>query len=249
MFWALPCLFSAAASPGPIDAAELTVAAAADLQFAFAEIGRAFEDETGTRVIFSFGSTGLLARQIEHGAPFDVFAAANVAILDRLRDRGLVIDASRQLYARGRIVLAVNKTARLQATKLSDLLQPDVRRIAIANPQHAPYGLAAQQALSRLGIWDRVRPKLVYGENVRQALQFIQTGNAEAGIVALSVASVPEVRWTLVPEDLHAPIDQALAIVKGTNMGPEARRFIRLLNEPAGRIIMKKYGFLLPGEF
>jgi molybdate transport system substrate-binding protein len=242
-------VLSGAVRPVLIDAAEVTVAAAADLQFAFAEVGRSFERDTGAKVIFSFGSSGLLAKQIEHGAPFDVFAAANIAFIDRLRERGLVIDESRQLYARGRIVLAVNKTSRLRAARLPDLLRPAVKWIAIANPQHAPYGLAAQQALSRLGIWDQVRPKLIYGESVRHALQLVQTGNTEAGIVALSVADVPEIEWTLVPDDLHAPIDQAIAIIKVTRVQSEARRFIRFLNEPAGRIIMKKYGFLLPGEF
>lgn len=246
---ALQLLFSDLARPSYLNAAELTVAAAADLRCAFAEIGRAFEQETGTTVIFSFGSTGLLAKQIEQGAPFDVFAAANLTFLDRLRDRGLIIDDSRQLYARGRIVLAVNKKTRLYATQLRDLLQPGIKAIAMANPQHAPYGLAAQQAMEKLGIWDRVRPKLVYGENIRHTLQLIQTGNAEAGVIALSVANAPEISWTLIPDDLHAPIAQALAIIKGTRMEVQARRFTHYLNQPVGRLIMKKYGFLLPGEF
>lgn len=246
---ALQLLLSVLARPSYLNAAELTVAAAADLRFAFAEIGRAFEQETGTTVTLSFGSTGLLAKQIEQGAPFDVFAAANISFLDKLRARGLIINDSRQLYARGRIVLAVNKKTQLHVTQLSDLTLPDIKAIAIANPQHAPYGLAAQQAMAKLGMWDRVRPKLVYGENIRHALQLIQTGNAEVGVIALSVAKAPEIDWTLIPDDLHAPIDQALAIIKGTKMEVQARRFIRFVNQPAGRLIMKKYGFLLPGEF
>lgn len=246
---ALQLLLLDLACPSYLNAAELTVAAAADLRFAFAEIGRAFEQETGTTVIFSFGSTGLLAKQIEQGAPFDVFAAANLIFLDRLRDRGLIIDDSRQLYARGRIVLAVNKKMRLHATQLQDLLQPGIKAIAMANPQHAPYGLAAQQAMEKLGIWDRVRPKLVYGENIRHTLELVQTGNAEVGVIALSVANVPEINWTLIPDDLHAPIDQVLAIIKGTKVEVHARRFIYYLNQSAGRLVMKKYGFLLPGEF
>lgn len=246
---ALQLLLSVLARPSYLNAAELTVAAAADLRFAFAEIGRAFEQETGTTVTLSFGSTGLLAKQIEQGAPFDVFAAANISFLDKLRARGLIINDSRQLYARGRIVLAVNKKTQLHVTQLSDLTLPDIKAIAIANPQHAPYGLAAQQAMAKLGMWDRVRPKLVYGENIRHALQLIQTGNAEVGVIALSVANVQEINWTLIPDDLHAPIDQALAIIKGTKMEVQARRFIHFVNQPAGRLIMKKYGFLLPGEF
>lgn len=242
-------LLSGLVRPGCPYAAELTVAAAADLQFAFSELGRSFEQETGTKVIFSFGSTGLLAKQIEQGAPFDIFAAANITFLDKLRDRGLIIADSRQLYARGRIVLAVNKKGGLRATQLADLLQSGIKVIAIANPQHAPYGLAAQQAMEKLGIWDRVRPKLVYGENIRHTLQLVQTGNAEAGIVSLSVANAPEISWTLIPDDLHAPIDQALAIIKGTRVEAQARHFIRYLNQPAGHLVMKRYGFLLPGEF
>jgi molybdate transport system substrate-binding protein len=245
----LQLLLSVVARPSHLNAAELTVAAAADLRFAFAEIGQAFEQETGTTVIFSFGSTGLLAKQIEHGAPFDLFAAANTSFLDKLRDKGLIVDDSRRLYARGRIVLAVNKKTRLHVTQLPDLLQPGIKAIAMANPRHAPYGLAAQQAMEKLGMWDRVRPKLVYGDNIRHTLELIQTGNAEVGVIALSVAKVPEIDWTLIPDDLHAPIDQALAIIKGTKMEAQARRFIHFVNQPAGRLIMKKYGFILPAEF
>lgn len=246
---ALRLLLSVCAYPSHLNAAELTVAAAADLRSAFTEIGQAFEQETGTAVIFSFGSTGLLAKQIEYGAPFDLFAAANTSFLDTLRDRGLIIDDSRRLYARGRIVLAVNKNTQLHVTQLSELIQPGIKVIAIANPHHAPYGVAAQQAMEKLGIWDRIKPKLVYGENIRHALELIQTGNAEVGVVALSVAGAPEITWTLVPDDLHAPIDQALAIIKGTRMEVQARRFIHFMNQRDGRLIMKKYGFLLPGEF
>lgn len=227
----------------------ITVAAASDLQFAFTAIGALFERETGGKVVFTFGSTGNLARQIENGAPVDIFAAANVQFVEDLVSKGLLITDTQQLYAIGRIVLAGNRQTGLHLSTLRDLLRPEVKRVAIANPQHAPYGMAAKQALETVGIWDALKSKLVYGENVRQALQYVQTGNAEAGIVALSIADVPEVAYTLIDNRLHEPLRQALAVVKGTQDEELARRFIAFINGPQGRPIMKRYGFLLPGEF
>ena len=226
----------------------LLVAAAADLQFAFTEIGRRFEAQTGQRVTFSFGSTGNLTAQIENGAPFDVFAAANVSYIDRLREKGLILPDTVQLYAQGRIVLAVNRRSGVQATRLEDLLAPEVTRVAIANPAHAPYGVAAMQALQNAGVWERIQPKLVYGENVRQTLQFVQTGNVPVGIVARSIADVPEVSWTLIDARLHEPINQAIAVVRGTRHEEAARAFIAFVNSATGREIMKRYGFRFPGE-
>ena len=228
---------------------ELIVAAAADLVFAAEEIGKQFADSTGCRVVFSFGSTGMLASQVANGAPFDVFAAANVKFIEDLKAKGLIIGDSQQLYAQGRIVVALNKKTGVVPGSLSDLLNPALGKVAIANPAHAPYGLAAQQALQATGLWAQLRPRIVYGENVRQTLQFIQTGNAGGGIVALSVANVPEIAYVLVPDSLHAPLSQAIAIVRTTRQESLARAFIEYLNGPRGRPIMKKYGFLLPGEF
>ncbi|MFQ5593132.1 MAG: molybdate ABC transporter substrate-binding protein [Anaerolineae bacterium] len=244
------CAGSAATStPRIVRGNDLLVAAAADLQFALTDIGQLFEQQTGRHVIFSFGSTGNLTTQIENGAPFDLFAAANVDYIDRLRDRGLVIPDTQQLYGQGRIVLSVNRKAGATAATLGDLLDPSIHRVAIANPDHAPYGLAAKQALQHAGVWDGLQPKLVYGENVRQTLQFVQTGNAPAGIVALSIADVPEISWTLIDADLHEPLNQALAVIRGSPNEQAARAFIEFVNGPQGRPIMKQYGFLLPGEF
>ena len=247
----LTLLFSlpACAAP-PVEAApsKLIVAAAADLQFAFTEIGALFEQETGQEVTFVFGSTGQLAQQIENGAPFDLFAAANISFVDDLAQKNLVLPDSLALYARGRIVLAANKASGAQALALEDLLSDKITHIAIANPEHAPYGLAAKEALQSAGLWKGVQPKLVYGENVRQTLQFIQTGDAEAGIVALSVANVPEISWSLIDASLHNPLDQALAVVAGSPRADLARQFAAFLNGPSGRPIMRKYGFVLPGE-
>ena len=227
----------------------LLVAAAADLQFAFTEIGERFEAETGQPVTFTFGSTGNLTTQIENGAPFDILAAANVAFVDRLAEQGLIIPDTQQLYAQGRIVLVVNRESGLQADGLDDLTDPAITRIAVANPEHAPYGQAAREAMQSAGVWDEVEDKLVLGENVAQTLQFVQTGDAPAGIVALSIADVPEVTGTLLSAELHEPINQALAVIRTTPHEEAARAFIDFVNSPEGREIMKRHGFLLPGEF
>ena len=239
----------ASSSPVASSGADLTIAAAADLQNAFTDIGRMFEQQTGKKVTFVFGSTGQIAQQIENGAPYDLFAAANVSYVNDLAKKGWVIEDSVALYARGRIVIAVNKKLGIKAVKLEDLLAGDIKRIAIANPAHAPYGVAAQQALQSAGIWDKLQPKLVFGENVRQTLQYVQIGEAEVGIVALSIANVSEVTWTLVDDKLHQPLDQALAVVKSSKHPDLARQFIAFVESEQGRPIMRKYGFSLPAEF
>ena len=237
--------------PSPVT---LTVSAAADLTYAFGEIGKQFEAETGNKVVFNFGSTGQLAQQIEQGAPVDLFAAANVSYVDDLEQKGLVLPDTKQLYARGRITLWTRADSPLQITKVEDLTRPDIMRIAIANPDHAPYGVAAREAMQAAGVWEAVQPKLVLGENVKQTLQYAETGNVDVAIVALSL-SVPAAagpagpgRWALIPEDLHAPIDQALAVIRGTQHEAAARAFAAFVNGSQGRPIMRKYGFVLPGE-
>ena len=227
----------------------MTVAAAADLAFAFKEIGPPFERAHGVKITFMFGSTGTLAKQIEHGAPVDVFFAADESFIDKLAARGILVAETQTLYAQGRIVLATAKHTGLKLTDLKDLLRAEVRRIAIANPGHAPYGKAAQEALEHAGLWERVKPKLVYGENIRHALQFLQTGNVEAGIVALSVANVPEISYVLLDASLHSPLRQAAAVVKRSPRPETGLAFIRFVAGGDGRPIMKRFGFLLPGEF
>lgn len=225
------------------------VAAAADLTFAFEELGRLFERETGRQVTFSFGSTGLLAKQIREGAPFDVFAAANVSFVEDVVAAGACDVTTKARYARGRIALWTRRGGVTPPTKLAQLAHPRFRRVAIANPEHAPYGQAAKQALERAGSWNAVEPRLVFGENVRQTLQFAETGNVETAIVALAlVIGDRDNPWILIDEVLHQPIDQALvACTRGSNReGGEA--FARYVNSEAGRPVMRSYGFLLPGE-
>ncbi len=227
----------------------VTVYAAADLDMAFREIKPLFEKATGARVTLVMGSTGNLAKQIEHGAPADVFFAANESFVDDLQTAGAVIPQTRALYAQGRIVLATPTKSTVAVRELADLLKPEVRRVAIANPAHAPYGRAAQEALESVGVWERLKPKLVYGETIRHTLQFVETGAVEAGIVALSVAGVPDVRSAPIDPKLHKPLDQVAAVVKRSARPELGVAFIQFLNGPEGRPIMKRYGFLLPGEF
>ncbi len=223
------------------------MAAASDLRFAFEELGERFEEETGTRVTFTFGSTGQLARQIEQGAPVDLFAAANVAFLEELVDRGRIIPETVALYGRGFLVLWTRDDSPLRLEGIEDLVQPGVRRISIANPAHAPYGIAAEEALRSAGLLEALRPKLVPGENVNQALQFAQTGNVDVGIIALSLGIVADGgRQVRVPEELHEPIDQALGVVAGSAREAEARAFAAFVNGPVGRPVMERHGFVVP---
>lgn len=226
----------------------LTVSAAADLVYAFTELGEAFEQETGIPVVFNFGSTGQLAQQIEQGAPVDLFAAANASFVDELAQQGRVLPDTVALYARGRITLWTRSDSPLSIATIEDLAQPAVQRIAIANPDHAPYGIAAREALQSAGLWDAVQPKLILGENVRQTLQYAETGDVDVAIAALSLSLQEEGRWALVPQELHAPIDQALAVVAGSRNEAAARAFATFINGPTGRPIMRHYGFVLPGE-
>jgi molybdate transport system substrate-binding protein len=227
----------------------LTVLAAADLAFPFREIVPRFETRTGASVTLVLGSTGHLARQVASGLAADVFFAADRSFIDGLVEEGHAVRETRALYARGRIVLATAKAHGPPLTDLRELREPRVRRVALAHPQHAPYGRAAEEALRARGLWEAVRPKLVYGENVRHALQFLQTGAVDAGIVALSVADVPEISWTLIDAGLHAPLDQAVAVLRKSRRPELARAFIGFVNGAEGRPVMTRYGFLLPGEF
>lgn len=226
----------------------IRVAAAADLAFAFKEVGAAFEAKTGNKVTFTFGSTGQLAKQISEGAPYAVFAAANVSFVDEVVKAGACDPETKAMYARGRIVVWTKKAAGAVA-KLEDLTDPKFVKIAIANPEHAPYGKAAQQALASVGIWEQIKPKIVFAENVQQTLQFAQTGNTEASIAALSLATVTENgAYLLIDDTLHQPIDQALVVCKRGGNTEIARQFTAFVGSPEGRAIMKKFGFLLPGE-
>lgn len=238
--------FTACRSADKDDRPTIKVAAAADLASAFTEIGAAFEKETGTRVVFTFGSTGLLSKQILEGAPFDVFAAANVSFVDEVTQGGKCDKETKALYGRGRLAVWSKKG---DAPKtLEDLKDPRYQKIAIANPEHAPYGKAAKEALASAGVWDAVASRVVFGENVQQTLQFAQTENADVAIVALSLAIVSEGSYFVIDEGAHKPLDQAMVVCADGKKRERAASFEAFVNSEKGREIMKRYGFLLPGE-
>jgi molybdate transport system substrate-binding protein len=245
----LACLIGMGAGAAAQSPPGLTVFAASDLAFAFHELVPRFERAFGVTVTLVLGSTGNFARQIEHGAPADVFFAADESFVDRLVAGGMLIGETRALYAQGRLALVTAKTAGPKLTDLRQLLDARIRRVAIANPVHAPYGRAAREALATSGLWDAVQPKLVYGENIRQTLQYVQTGAVEAGIVALSIADVPEIEGVPIDPSLHRPLNQAVAVVRRSPRPELGLAFMQFLNRPDERAIMKRYGFRLPGEF
>jgi molybdate transport system substrate-binding protein len=230
------------------DSKELSVAAASDLGPAFEELGKVFEQEAGIKVVFMFGSTGNLTKQIENGAPVDLLAAANISFIEELERKGLIAPDTKALYARGRITLWTRADNPSNLNRIEDLASTSVKRVAIANPDHAPYGVAAREVLQSAGIWNAVEPKLVLGENVRQALQYAETGNVDAAITALSLSTQSNGHWVLIPEQMHAPLDQALAVIKGAKHEEYARQFAAFINGDRGRPVMRKYGFILPTE-
>lgn len=245
----LPALLISSALPFACQAAPKTppapvqVAAASDLTLAFEELGNLFEQETGQKVTFSFAASGALAQQLSRGAPFDLFAAASPAFVDAAVAAGACDGASKALYARGYLA-AWSKQGGARMTSLSDLARPEVKRIAIANPEHAPYGKAARQALLAAGVWSAVEAKIVRGENVRQTLQFAQTGNADVAIVALSLVAQEHTDQTFVIDPrLHAPIEQTLVVCRRGSNEAGGRAFAKLVASPAGQTVLKRYGF------
>ena len=244
----LACASSAACDKRATPSEPLKVAAAADLSFAFKDVGAAYEKKTGEKVVFSFGATGLLEKQLAEGAPFDVFAAANVSYADDAVRRGpagrlqgpLRHRAPRSLFDQG---------GGLPPADDGRSRRPPRGQDRHRQPRHAPYGKAAKQAMERAGVWDKVQSKVVYGENVQQTLQFAQSGNADVAIVALSLATVTPGESAPIPTELHDPIDQALvACTHGKAGTQEARKFIAFVQSAEGHAVMRKYGFLLPGE-
>ena len=246
-----------ALAPGPVKGGRpkgLIVATAASLSFALAEIAASFEQETGIGVTLSVGSTGTLAAQITHGAPFDLFFAASTREMKRLSRGGLLLEDSIEVYARGRVALIVKEGSPVTPSTLADLLAPEIKRIAIANPDHAPYGAAAVQALRSAGLFEALKGRLVYAENIRQALNFVQTGDAQAGIVSLSVVAGRDgggerMSYSMIPERLHTPVNQVVAILGSSSNPVSAADFIRYVKGPGGRAVLKRYGFVrLQGE-
>jgi len=230
------------------------VAAASDLKFALEEVAAAFRAETGRELRLAFGSSGNFARQLMQGAPFEVFLSADEGFVLQLADAGRTVDRG-ILYAEGRIVLFAPTGSPLKpdadlAGLRALMAQGRLERFAIANPEHAPYGRAARQALEGQGLWPAIEPRLVLGENVSQAAQFAASGAAQGGIFAYSLALSPAMRragtFALVPAEWHAPLRQRMVLMR--NAGDTARAFYAYVRSTAGRAILRRHGFLLPGE-
>ncbi len=228
------------------------IAVASSLQFAIDELTSAFTDLTGRRVSVALGASGNFARQIRQGAPFEVFLAADEEITTALADDGFT-DGAGAVYAEGRLALYVpHGSPLLPDPELDDLAAAlddgRLRRFAIANPDHAPYGARAREVLERRGIWDAIVPRLVMGEAVAQAAQFAASGNAEGGLIAGSLAGSPELvargTFVLVPSDRHGPLRQRIVLLK--DAGPVARAFYEFVLGPQARAILKTHGFGQP---
>lgn len=224
------------------DSKKIYVAAAADLQKAFTELGRIYKNKTGIEVVFNFGSTGLLAEQIKQGAKIDVFAAADKKYIDGLKKEDLIVLDTIKMYGIGGIVLWSKEK---NISGLKDLLKPEVSKIAIANPNHAPYGIVAKEALVNSGLWDKVQPKLVFGENVKGTQQLAETGNADVAIIALSLATGSNGEYKLISSKTYKPLKQFMAVIKSSKKKQEAREFVNFVVSAEGRTVMKKYGFAL----
>ena len=248
-FLLLLIIFGATAQARAAD--KITIAAAADLKFALDEIVSDFrKSQPGTDIEVVYGSSGKLHTQIRQGAPFDMFFSADISYPRDLSEKGEAASPVKP-YGTGRIVLWSNSMDAGRMT-LASLLDPKISKIAIANPKHAPYGRRAEEALRAEGLWDRLQPRIVTGENISQTARFIQSKNAQIGIIALSLALSPELSgkggYYLIPEKLHKPLEQGFIITKRGGNNPLARRFSDHMESPAVRSIMKKYGFHLPGE-
>jgi molybdate transport system substrate-binding protein len=232
-------------------AEKITIAAAADLKFAMTEIVSGFKkNHPGDVVEVVYGSSGKFQTQIQQGAPYDLFFSADITLPRELYKQGQAASDAIP-YAVGRLVLW---SATLDASKmtLASLADARITRLAIANPKHAPYGQRAEEALRAAGLWEKLQAKLVFGENIAQTAQYVQTGNAQAGIIALSLATSPELAkkggYYLIPDSLHQPLEQGFIITRLGAGKPLARKFAGYLGLKETRTIMLKYGFALPGE-
>jgi molybdate transport system substrate-binding protein len=239
--------------PATANAGELKIAAAADLTFAFKDVGARFEKQTGNSLKLTYGSSGNFFSQIQNGAPFDLFFSADVSYPQKLEAASLAEPGTVYDYARGKLVIWVPNASKLDLSRgLSVLLDPGIRKIAVANPQHAPYGAAAVAALRHDGIYDKVKDMLVLGENISQTAQFVQSGNADVGLLALSLALAPAMKtsghYVEVPASDYPPLIQAGVILKSSGNKELANQFLKFLKEPGTVALMEQYGFAVPRD-
>jgi len=237
--------------PLSLHAQTVRVAAASDLQFAMPELAARCEESSGAKIELSFGSSGNLFAQIQNGAPFDLFFSADRSYAEKLIATGQADPKSLSVYALGRLALWARSELNLKLTEkgLSALSDPRVQKIAIANPEHAPYGRAAVATLQKAGLYEPLKPKLVFGENISQAAQFAQSGSAQVGMIALSLALSETMksgeRW-VVPGDYHPPLEQAAVLINSGSNKSQAAGFLEFVKSDAGRAILARYGFTMP---
>lgn len=235
-------------SAGLAQAAQFTIAAASDLRFALDDVigvYRTVHPDHEIEVIY--GSSGKMTTQIMNGAPYDIFFSADISFPERLKEAGLTATEP-AVYAIGRIVIWSNTRDASRLT-LQDLADPSIRRIAIAQPAHAPYGMRAREAMEAVGVWDKVQPKLVFGENIAHTAQMVESGAAEVGIIALSLAKFPalaEHGHHLIDDSLHVPLTQGYIVTKRGGDKPAVRSFARFMETDAAHEIMARYGFVMP---
>jgi molybdate transport system substrate-binding protein len=234
-------------------AQEITLAAAADLQSAMQDITARFQHETGKPVKVIYGSSGNFFQQIQNGAPFDLFFSANLDYPKKLESAGLIEAGSYYRYARGKIVIWVRKDSKIDLSpRLTALLDASVKKIAVANPQHAPYGQAAVAAMQKKGVYEKVKNKFVLGENISQAASFVLSGSADVAVVALSLALSPKMkdngRYAEIPADEYPPIEQACVILSSSKNKDTARQFLSYIKSPAVADLLVGYGFDVPNR-
>jgi len=232
-------------------AAEVQVAVAANFTEPAKEIAAAYEAKTHHHAALSFGPSGQFYAQISHGAPFEVFLSADADRPAQAEKEGFAVPGTRFTYAIGRLVLW-SRTIDAGTLKVADLTRADIQKIAIANPQHAPYGQRAEEALRASGVWEDVEGKLVFGENISQAAQFAQSGNAQVGMIALSLVLGPQMAgkgsYSLVPDNLHQALEQGFVITRRAADSALAKAFADYMVSGQTRAVMVRYGFALPGE-
>ena len=238
----------------PVQAGDkVLIAAASNLRFAMHEICHDFQEENSSiETKVSYGSSGNFFAQISQGAPFDIFFSADASYPELLEKEGLAAKETQKVYAVGKIVLWVPKVSKIDPEKgLQAVTFPAVKKLAIANPRHAPYGRAAEESLRYYGLWEKVKGKLIYGENISQTAQFVHTGAADAGIVALSLAISPKMlhegRYWVIPDESHSDIEQIYVVLKKAKGKESIRKFLGFIHGEKGGKILSRYGFVIPG--
>lgn len=222
---------------------QITVVASSSFSRAFEELTKAYTTKNRAIVIMSYDATQNIAKQIENGAPFDVFVSADLEVIAKLRTENLIVRESEKIFARGSLVLWLQPSSKLKISKLEDLSNSDITRIAIANPEIAPYGRAAVDTLKKMNLWEKVKDKVIYGQNVTQVKQYAETGNVDLAFVALAIVKDSHGTIIEVDEGLHQPLDNSIAIIKDSESKEAAQKFIDFVLSDEGKAILKKYGY------